>query len=77
MRRKQLEVERVLLEAAPDSAGGELSRATISLAGRIGGTGEPTAGAGHRVENPRREPADPSPKVFPSEVARASGKLLR
>ena len=35
------------------------------------------ARGGPRVGNPRRKPAGPSPKVFPSEVAPANGKLWR
>ena len=77
MRQKKLEVEQVLPRAARDSSDKDLSRGATSWTGRIGGRAEPTAQAGHPVGNRRRRPADPSPKVFPSEVAHGTGKLLR
>jgi hypothetical protein len=76
-RQKQSEVERVLRRVGRDSSGPHLSRAATSWAGGIGDRAEPNARGGYRVGNPRREPVDPSPKVFPNEVARASGRLLR
>lgn len=75
MRQKKLEVERVLLEGARDSFGRDLWGEATSWAGRIWDRGEePTVRGRTRME---REPLDPSPKVFPSAVARATGKLLR
>src|SRR6516225_6074233 len=77
MRQKKLEVERVLLGVARGSSGKDLWRETTSSAGRIWDKAEPTARAGDGIGNQRPEPADPSPKVFPNEVARAIEKLLR
>src|SRR5260221_13787637 len=77
MRQKNLEVERVLLEVARDCCGKDLPREAASWAGRIWDRGEATARGGHHVGSPRSQPADLSPKVFPNEVARASGRLLR
>ncbi len=77
MRQKQLELEGVLVKAARESWGRDLSGEATAWAGRIGDRGEPMAREGHRVGNRRREPADPSPEVFLSEVAPATGKLLR
>ena len=77
MRQKKLEVERVLLEVGRGSSGKDLAREATSSAGRIGDRAEPIARTGHHVGNPRQEPADPGPKVFPNEVARATGRLWR
>jgi len=77
MRQRQLEVERVLVGVARDSSDKDLSGEAISWAGGIGDRAEPIARAGHQVGTPRREAADPSPKVFSNEVARAIGKLWR
>src|SRR5437868_6270600 len=77
MRQKRLEVERVLLEVARGSSGTDLSVGAASWAGRIWDRGEATARGGQPVGSPRSQPANPSPKVFPNEVARATGRLLR
>ena len=77
MRQKQLEVERVLLGAARDSSGKGLSTKAVSWAGRIWDRAVPTLREVPQVGNAMREPVDPGPKVFPNEVARATGRLLR
>ncbi len=76
-RPEKLEVEGGLLRVGRGSSGRDLSLEAASWAGRNWDRGEPIVREGHRVGNRRREPADPSPKVFPSEVAHATGKLLR
>lgn len=76
MRLKKLE-ERVLLGVGRDSSGADLSREATSWAGRIWDRAEPNARGADAMANRRREAPDPSPKVCPNEVARASGRLLR
>ena len=77
MRQKKLEGERVLLEVARDSSGKALSREATAWAGRIWDRAAPIARGVHRVGKATREPVNPGPKVFPNEVARAIGRLLR
>lgn len=78
MRQKELKVEQVFLEVARDSSDEDLSGEAASWAGRIWDRGEATTALGAYPMGPgRREPADPSPKVFLSEVAPVTGKLLR
>jgi len=77
MRQKKLEVERVLRGVVRGSSGKDLSREATASAGGIWDRAVPRVGGLPRVEHAVREPADPSPKVFPNEVARAIGRLLR
>ena len=77
MRQKKLEVERGLLGVARGSSDKDLSREATSLAGGIWDRAGPMLRGLPRVENAAREPADPGPKVFPNEVARVIGRLLR
>ena len=77
MRQKQLEVERVVLGVARGCPDKDLSREATSLVGDIWDRAVPMVRGLPRVEPAAREPADLGPQVFPNEVARVIGRLLR
>ena len=67
----------VLLEVGRDSGDGNGSREAVAWAGRLGDKAEPNARGAEPAANRRRQAPAPSPKVFPNEAARASGRLWR